>query len=136
TSFTRDANGNTILRVDARNWPTSYTADPLNRISGQVYIDGTRVTNTWDSAGQQLTSQDSTGITVYVWDLDGRKTATQNPTGINLTQTLDLVGNRLVLQDNYGVTTNTWDLQARLSTIWNPLNERTTLSWDAIDREQ
>ena len=124
------------MRVDARNWPTSYTLDALNRTSGQVYIDGTRVTNTWDSAGQQLTSADSTGLYSFIWDNDSRKIATQNPTGINLTNTLDGVGNRLVLQDNYGVTSYAWDIQSRLTSIQNPANERTTITWDSLDREQ
>ncbi len=93
------------------------------------------MTNTWDSAEQQLTSQDVTGITSLLWDLDGRKYATQNPTGINLTVTLDPVGNRLVLQDNYGVTTYTRDIQSRLTGILNPYNEQTTMQWDCLDRE-
>jgi RHS repeat-associated protein len=136
TSFTQDASGNNIQRVDGRNWPTTYTVDALNRTAYTQYIDNTRVTNTWDAAGQQLTSQDVTGITSFVWDNDSRKIATQNPTGINLTNTLDPVGNRLVLQDSFGTTTYTWDQQSRLSTIWNTLNERTTLTWDPLDREQ
>ena len=94
------------------------------------------MTNTWDSAGQQITSQDSTGITSYVWDNDSRKTATQNPTGINLTNTLDGAGNRLVLADPYGRTTYTWDIQSRLTNILNPANEMTSISWDSLDREQ
>ncbi len=129
TSFSHDPNQNVILRVDARNWATTYTIDPLNRTSGTLYVDSTRVTNTWDAAGQQTGSQDVTGAYGYVWDLDGRKTATQNPTGINLTNTLDALGTRLVLQDSYGVTTYTNDIQSRLLTIWNPVNERTTIQW-------
>jgi RHS repeat-associated protein len=38
--------------------------------------------------------------------------------------------------DNYGSTTYTWDQQSRLLSIWNPLNERTTMTWDNLDREQ
>ncbi len=131
-----DPNGNTIQRLDARNWPTTYTADALNRTTQKLYIDSTRVTNIWDASGQRTGSQDITGAYGYVWDLDGRKTATQNPTGINLTATLDHLGNRLVLQDNYGTTSYTWDQQSRLLTIWNPLNERTSITWDNLGREQ
>ena len=136
TSFSHDNNRNTTLRVDARNWPTSYTIDQLNRTAQTQYIDNTRVTNSWDAAGQQIVSADSTGITSYVWDLDSRKTATQNPTGINLTSTLDPLGNRLLLQDNYGTTSYAWDSASRLTSIWNPLNERTSIAYDALDREQ
>ena len=154
TSFTHDANRNQILRVDARKtihpaaelllnhahwcmiWPTTYAIDALNRTPQTQYMDGTRVTNSWDAAGQQIVSADSTGITSIVWDQNSRKLATQNPTGINLTNSLDPLGNRLVLQDNYGATTYTWDSQSRLLSIWNPLNERTTMSYDPLDREQ
>jgi YD repeat-containing protein len=125
-----------VLRVDGRNWPTTYTIDALNRTSGTHYIDGTRVTNTWDSASQQITSQDVTGITSFVWDADSRKIATVNPTGIALTATLDSLGNRLVLADSFGATSYTWDQQSRLLSIQNALNDRTTLQWDALDREQ
>ena len=135
-SFTHDANENLILRVDARNWPTTYTIDELNRTPQTQYMDGTRVTNSWDRAGQQIVSADSTGITSMVWDQNSRKIATQNPTGINLTNSLDPLGNRLGLQDNYGSTTYSWDSQSRLLSIWNPLNERTTMSYDPLDREQ
>ncbi len=135
TSYTQDGNGNNILRVDARNWPTTYTIDPLNRMSGALFIDGSHWTNTWDSAGQQITMQDVTGSTGYVWDLDSRKVATQNPTGINLTLTLDPLGNRLVLQDSFGITSYSWDAESRLANIWNPYNEITTMTWDPLSRE-
>ena len=99
------------------------------------------MTNTWDSASQQITSQDVTGITSYVWDLDSRKIATQNPTGINLTSTLDPVGNRLLLADLFGVTTYTWDIQSRLTGFVNPITqfapsfESVSITRDPLDRE-
>ena len=73
TSFAYDPVGNTILRTDARNWPTTYTLDALNRTVGTLYLNGTRVTNTFDAAGQQSTMQDLTGITGYTYDLAGRQ---------------------------------------------------------------
>jgi RHS repeat-associated protein len=136
TSFQFDAAGNTILRTDARNWPTSYTLDALNRTTQAVYIDGTRVTNSWDAAGQPLNGADVTGVYTYIWDSDSRKTVTQNPTGINLTATLDSVGNRLSQADPWGITTYSWDLQSRLLGILNPMNETTTIQWDPLSREQ
>ena len=136
TSYTQDGNGNTTQRIDARNWPTTYTVDALNRTIQTHYIDGGRVTNSFDAAGQQIISADGTGITTYVWDLNSRRIATQNPTGINLTSTLDPLGNRLVLADLYGLTSYTWDAQSRLSRIENGVNEISTVSWDALNRSQ
>src|ERR1700722_1880905 len=115
------------------SWPTSYTVDALNRTANKIFIDGTRVTSTWDSASQQITSQDVTGITSYVWDLDSRKIATQYPTAVNLTNTLDAVGNRVVLADPLGLTTYTWDIQSRLTEVVNALNEATSIQWDPLN---
>ena len=57
TSWIYEAAGNTSLRVDARNWPTSYTVDAVGRTVGQLYINGPRVTNTFDAASQKLKQQ-------------------------------------------------------------------------------
>jgi len=128
--------GNTVLRTDARNFATSYTLDALNRTVGQLYPNGTMVTNTFDAAGQQITQQDSTGIRSFSWDQDGRQIGVVDPTGMTLTYTLDPVGNRLLLQDpNAGLTSYSWDAQNRLTSIVNPFAERTTVSFDALDRE-
>ena len=40
TSFTYDGNSNTILKVDARSWPITYTIDALNRTAMSAYADG------------------------------------------------------------------------------------------------
>ena len=151
TSFSHDAVGNTILRVDARNWPTTYTNDALNRPAQTVYINGTRVTNTSfaltpssrraaqrtrNAAGEQITSQDVTGTTSMGYDLNGRNVYQQFPTGIALTNTFDGANNRLTQADPWGVTSNTYDIQSRLTGIVNPLAERTTIQWDAVNREQ
>ena len=104
---------------------------------GQLYIDGTRVTNTFDAAGQQLTQQDLLGIRSFGYDLDGRKTSVAFPTGLNLTMTFDAVSNRIVLLDpDNGLTSWSYDAQNRIVGIANPFAELTTIVWDALDREQ
>ena len=117
-------------------WPTTYTVDALNRAAQTQYIDNTRVTNSWDPAGQPFVNADITGIYSYVWDLDGRLSSTVVPTGIALTNTLDSVGNRMALADSFGRTTYSWDLQSRLVGMLNPINEQTTIQWDPLNREQ
>ena len=129
--------GNTVLRTDARNRVTSYTLDALNRTVGTLYVDSTRVTSTFDAAGQPITSQDVTGITSFAFDLDGRQISVLYPAGNALTYSLDPVGNRLLLVDpDSGLTSYSWDAQNRLVGIVNPFNEVTTIQWDALDREQ
>src|SRR5262249_24988749 len=106
------------------------------RIAGQVYIDGTRATNTWDAAGQQLTQQDLLGVRSFGYDLDGRKTSVAFPTGLNLTMSFDPVSNRLSLLDpDNGLTSWSYDAQNRIVGIVNPVAEMTTVQWDALDRE-
>jgi YD repeat-containing protein len=137
TSYQFDAVGNTVLRIDARNWPTTYTVDALNRTVGTLYIDSTRVTSTFDAAGQPITEQDVTGITSLSWDRDGRQISVVYPAGNALTYSLDPVGNRTLMTDpDGGLTTYSWDAQNRLVGIVNPFAERTTIQYDALDREQ
>jgi RHS repeat-associated protein len=42
----------------------------------------------------------------------------------------------VLLDPDAARTSYSYDVQNRLIEIWNPQNERTTLSWDALDREQ
>ena len=65
---------------------------------GQLYIDGTRVTNTFDAAGQQLTQQDVLGIRTLGYDLDGGQTSVAFPTGLRLTMAFDPAANRISLR--------------------------------------
>lgn len=137
TTYQFDAVGNAILRTDARNLVTSYTVDALNRTVGTLYVDSTRVTNTFDAAGQQTTEQDVTGTTSYSYDRDGRQVAVLYPAGNALTYSLDAVGNRVLLTDpDNGLTTYSWDAQDRLVGIVNPFAEWTTIQYDALSREQ
>ena len=89
----------------------------------------------WDQIGQQITMQDTTGITSYLYDLNQRQVAVQNPTGINLTYSFDAVDNRVTMQDIGGTTSYLYDAQSRNTVIVNPLNERTSIQYDALDRE-
>jgi len=80
-----DPAGNKILRVDSRNWLTTYAYDPLNRQSGYIYNDGAQATFTYDPVGQRIVMADWTGITSYSYDADGRQQSVAYPTGKALT---------------------------------------------------
>ena len=45
-SYSYDPAKNPILRIDSRNWPTTYSFDALNRKSGYIYNNGQRATFT------------------------------------------------------------------------------------------
>lgn len=132
-----DAIGNTIKRIDARNLVTTYTQDVLNRTVATLYQDGTRITVTFDNAGQQTTMQDLAGVTSFGYDFDGRQNSVAYPGIGTLTYTFDAVGNRTLLTDIDGdLTTYTWNSNGQIIGIVNPFSERTTISYDALDRER
>ena len=115
---------------------TTYTQDALGGNVGILYQDHTRVTYTFDPAGQQTTMQDVTGVTSYTHDSAGRQASVVNPTGKALTYSFDSVGNRVGMVDpDGGLTTYSWDAQGRLAGIVNPFAEFTTISYDPLDRE-
>ena len=51
------------LRIDARGFRTSYVYDNDNRLTGQHYPDGTRVTFAYDNASRRTLLNDWTGPT-------------------------------------------------------------------------
>ncbi len=137
TSWAYDAVGNATLRTDARSRLTTYTLDSLNRITGQLYIDETRVTNTFDAAEQQLTMQDVSGITNYSYDRQGMRTVMQKGTSLALTYAFDPGGNTLQYQNPLGGFMQwAYDQQNRVATVFDSDSERTTIAWDALDRLQ
>src|SRR5262249_54450551 len=112
------------------------TLDALDRTTGALYTDGTRVTYTFDAAGRLLTMQDVTGVASYGYDALARQTSVVYPTGQALTYSFDAADNRTGLVDPYaGLTTYTFDLQSRLTQSANPFAELTTVAHDALDRE-
>lgn len=144
TSWQYDAVGNATLRMDARNRGTTCSFDALNRTVSRLYYDGTRVTNTFDAAGRQLTmsirirtGQDVSGVTSWTYDQRGLATRIINGAGRALTYTRDGVGNTTVLMNPDGALMQySYDLQNRCLTVQNPNAEVTTLVWDALDRMQ
>ncbi len=122
-------------RVGGRGWPTTYAYDALDRETGRVYRDGSRVTAAFDTAGRRTRMEDGAGITQYASDPADRATGVSYPTGHVLTYLLDGEGNRQVLLDGVQRTTYTWDGLSRLAGIVNPPGERTTVTYDALNRE-
>jgi YD repeat-containing protein len=73
--YTYDANSNITKEVETTSTGAitkNYTYDNLNRLTNASYSDGTYETYTYDSMGNRLTMQTSTGTTTYVYDSDNR----------------------------------------------------------------
>jgi YD repeat-containing protein len=99
-------------------------------------VNATRVTNTFDAAGQQLTMQDLTGVTNYSYDLAGRQISVAYPTNKTLTYAYDPNRNRTLLTDpDGGLTSYSWDAQNRLIGMVSPFTDLTTIAYDALNRE-
>ena len=81
----------------ARVWPTTYGYDSLDRETGELFLNGERVTWDYFAAGRRTLMGDLTDNTEYAIDVVGRECAVLNPTGHRLTYGLDQVGNRLTM---------------------------------------
>jgi RHS repeat-associated protein len=134
TSYLYDPTGNVVLRIDARSRMTTYTVDPLNRTTGRLYTDGSRATFSFDPIGQQLSMQDSTGMTTQGFDLVGNKTQVVYPTGRTLTYFYNSVRSRTgMLSPDSSLTSYLYDVQERLVGLTNGANQTSTLMWDVLD---
>lgn len=90
-----------------------YRYTPGGQRSDVIESDGSRVSWTYDAAGQ-LRGEHRTGTSP-----------------VRATFVYDAVGNRLVHADADGRTTSVYDVSNRLHYSVDPLNERTTYSYDA-----
>ena len=94
-SYTYDPAMNKILRIDSRNWPTTYSFDALNRQSGYIYNSGQRATFTYNHLSLQTGMADWTGLTTMTYDSDERPAGIAYPTGKAVTYSYDPNGNEL-----------------------------------------
>jgi RHS repeat-associated protein len=123
------------LRLDARGDRTSYVYDNDDRLTGQHYPDGTRVTFAYDLAGRRTLLNDATGRTSSTFDADGRLSLVVNPAGLRLTYAYDAASQRKYLIEPEGARfTYVFDADGRTSYVANPQAQRATYSYDAASR--
>jgi YD repeat-containing protein len=94
----------------------TYTYDPLNRLTGASYSDGTYYNYTYDAVGNRLTETTPQGTTNYVYDAANRLTSVGG-----VSYTWDNNGN--LLSD--GTSTYTYDHANRLKSVVQGANTYT-----------
>jgi RHS repeat-associated protein len=123
------------LRIDARGFRTSYVYDLDNRLLGQHYPDGTRVSFAYDNASRRTLLEDWTGRYTSTYDADGRLSMVVNPAGLRLTYAYNAASQRKYLIEPEGSRfTYGFDPDGRSNFVLNPQGQRTTWSYDAASR--
>jgi YD repeat-containing protein len=123
---------------------TTYAFDPLDRVVGRLYPDGSRVTFAFDEVGNRTKMQDRSGLYTYTYDPLGQLDSLVNPDSRRTTFTYDGSGRRTVTQLGNGTRssvvydaadriTGKWDLRADNSVVIgldyenDPANNRTRM---------
>ena len=99
---------------------TTYSLDAMNRETGMTDAAGSSIagvtTNTYDAAGNEVTTTDPDGYTTTTtFDAMDRQGTVKNPDG--------------------GITTYVYDNDGRLHVLVDPVNNRTTFAYDALGRQ-
>ena len=149
-TLTTGDNATTTILYGPNNRPSTVTL-PSGTTVSLTYDNSQRVlsrtTNTGESAGftynvadQIATTQDATGTTSYLYDVDGRLAEIDYPTGASIRYTYDRVGRVLQIvtkalttsQEN--VVSYGYDPAGNLTSIVDPLNGTTTFTYDEVNR--
>jgi YD repeat-containing protein len=130
-TFTYDAVGNLVGRIDRNGRATEFLYDALNRRVGEKWLDGgTTIRHlqfVYDAAGQMVSAFDPDSYYHYTYDAGGRATQishliSQLSAPVITQQTFDLAGNRLQVAATIGatpdyVTDYTYDALGRMTRI-------------------
>lgn len=104
-----DGFGRLSTIADGRGNTTTYSYDKIDRPLSTAFSSGlATVTNTYNPAGQQLTSISATGTITNTYDQLGRLLTTVNTAGGGTeTYTYDKASNLITTTDGFGTITNT-----------------------------
>ena len=110
-ALTYDGFGRLYTITDGRGNTTTYSYDKIDRLLTTAFSSGlTTVTNTYNHAGQQLTSVSASGTITNTYDQLGRLLTTVNTAGGGTeTYTYDKASNLATTTDGFETITNTYD---------------------------
>jgi YD repeat-containing protein len=135
TTIAYDAADRQDLRIDARGNRTTYTHNANDQPTGRSYPNGTRATFVYDSVGNRITMQDTTGAYTTTFDALDRKQTVTNPADKTITYAYDEIGLRAqVTISDAGVTTYSYSANGQVDHLVNPESKRTSYSYDAAGR--
>jgi len=154
-TYTYDSDGNVLTETNplSKTWEYTYNGtndllsveSPLGNDTAYTYngvgkvlevedgLTRTAVTNTYDSYGQLLTTEDALGReTELTYDTYGNVTNVESPDGTEVTNQYDLLGRPTSVTDAANATTTTaYDDWGRVATITQPGSAVSSLSYDA-----
>ncbi|MFM9921251.1 RHS repeat domain-containing protein [Lacisediminihabitans sp. H27-G8] len=123
-ALTYDGFGRLSTITDGRGNTTTYSYDKIDRPLSTAFSSGlATVTNTYNPAGQQLTSISATGTITNSYDQLGRLLTTANTAGGGTeTYTYDKASNLTTTTDGFGTITNSYDASGVLLDMKYPHN--------------
>jgi RHS repeat-associated protein len=133
TQTAYDQDGNVTLETDARNQPTSFAYDALNRLTWTSDPNQNTTQKAYDGDGNVILQTDARNqATTFAYDALNRLTLTSDPTGIGITRkAYDQNGNDTLDTDANGHTTqNKYDNDNRLIQTIDGDNYTTQIAYD------
>jgi len=66
-------------RIDGKSQTTTYTYDPIDRVTSIAYADSTSIGYGYDGSGNRTSMTDQTGTTTWGYDARNRQTSKSSP---------------------------------------------------------
>lgn len=131
----RDAEGRVTTQADGRGIGTAFYYTPDGQVDRRVVPTG-EFSYTYDNAGNVLTQEDPSGLTVAaVYDDLNRITSRSYGDGTSEALEYDQMGNLTSRTDRTGRTwTYAYDLLNRVTTTEDPAGAETTYAYDKLSR--
>ncbi len=127
---TYDKSGNVLTSTDYAGSLTSYTYDSLDRVSSKTTPDGT-VSFAYTADGKISTVTDSTGTTMFTYDLMDGLTRVDYPDGNYVSYAYDSACKLTKVTTPFGSTAYEYDLLDRLTRVVDRNGYATVYEYDA-----
>ena len=127
---TYDKSGNVLTSTDYAGNITSYTYDSLDRVSSKTTPDGT-VSFAYTTDGKISTVTDSTGTTMFTYDLMDGLTRVDYPDGNYVAYGYDNACRLTAVTTPFGATAYEYDLLDRLTRVVDRNGYATVYEYDA-----
>ena len=130
-SISPDSLSRVHTRTDGKNQTTTYTYDPIDRVTNIAYADSTSIGYAYDGAGNRTSMTDGTGTTTWAYDPQNRQTSKSSPQAGNFTYGYDAIGNLTTLAGAAGTTTYGYNNLNELTSLLDWDSTTTTFGYDA-----